>query len=144
MKIKILITIIICNLLIGCRYKENPFICIGTVKGRICGTWQVVDYIDKNDGTNLAEVYTTYKNCTVKISNGEGSTYISYNNFNNNNGQVFSLVDNKKYVSFGASGAKDAQIIKLTSKELWIEGADVFNTVGGNGLSNVLIKFKAI
>lgn len=143
MKIKILITIIICNLLIGCRYKENPFICIGTVKGRICGTWQVVDYIDKNDGTNLAEIYTVYKNCTVKILNNEG-TYASYNNFNNNSGMVFSLVDNKKFISFGASGAKDAQIIKLTSKELWIEGADVFNSVGGGGHNNLLIKFKAI
>ena len=114
----------------GCsKYDEGSFFTLKSKKGRITNTWIPVQYVYPN-GTSTNDVdegeITLDKDMNASLS-------INFN------GTIFTIPGSWKFINdkeginltvsaFNFTESRDFEIIKLTSKELWVRDKDLVVT----------------
>lgn len=123
-KILLPLTMIVSLLFIGCgKYDEGPAFSLKTKKARLSRTWKVDKYIDKTGTTatptasdNFTVTFT--KDGTVTYASGGFSYAGTWEFTSDKTGLVTS------FTVFGVTDTETQTILRLTSKDLWLEDND--------------------
>ncbi len=123
----ILIFTVLSILAVSCsRYDENPAFNLLPVKMRLTNTWEIEKYLDNgSDNTdNYKGLLPGYQiELTSEDSYVETANYPIIGGSWTNNGS-WSLSDDKSQIIFTGDKEGTYTIVKLTSKELWIQDID--------------------
>lgn len=118
--IKILLTgFLLSAMITGCKkYDDGPAFSLKTKKARLARTWRIDKYIDNTGGSvqgNAAYTMTFERDGAVTVSNPPFNYTGTWDFTSDKSGIVFS------YGAFGYVTSETSTILRLTSKDLWLE-----------------------
>lgn len=97
------------------KYEDGPKISLASKKGRLTRSWTIEKWIDGTTGT---EVNCT-SSCSVMELKKDGTVAMNGTSWP---GYTWQLSSDKEKLEFVFGGVTDGdQIIRLTSKELWLK-----------------------
>ncbi|TAL57950.1 MAG: hypothetical protein EPN85_12800 [Bacteroidetes bacterium] len=97
------------------KYEEGPKISMASKKGRLTRAWTLEKYIDGTSGTEVA----CTSNCSVMELKKDGTISINGTTWPGYTWQLSS--DKEKLETVYGSITEGDQILRLTSKELWLK-----------------------
>jgi hypothetical protein len=116
-----------------CRYKENDKISLTSVKKRLEKTWVLKQGI--SDGLDITSYYLNEELTFSNVS----KTKITIQH-SGRVGTTFDFTHRKTIISFNEYNLK---IIKLTNKELWMEGNCIGGFIGSSFNNIIKVKYNA-